>query len=495
MLNRMARRSIVALAFAGVVLSGLEAQGQTLRFGNHKEPVVPEDAILRIGPFYSSIAFSQSAGYRYTRSSGAGTDYIFSEHLGQVNEDGSEIPMISTLSFRNYMILSKHSDVDASVTVSYEHYPLGTQEDGFNVNLADEGMIGDLSSEFALSPFLKGTVYDSAIYKTDYVDIRGITDRYGGSRFRYFQNTVGLNLDWLMTEKENLLVSGSRRDLVPMDDEFKNQKGYFYIESAGYERSVTDYLILGLRADFGQNAYSDATNRPGSSTMMYSGTLGCKVTKFTMANAGLGYSMGTVDSDEFGDKKDSKAMVGNLGVQTKLSKQFSHSLQVSRSQQGGFESSLEISDTYGYNLAWNGDAASANLFSTLNKMDPQSTTINGYSDWMSGVGMKYPLTRVIALGLSSTYTVRKNDSRAAAQGGTVLPVSGVIDPVTLESSNDYNTWVSRVDTGFEVWRSAGKDAALNFNIYAEHADRDSKARELDYKRDVFGADLMLTKKF
>ena len=52
------------------------AVAQNLRFSNRREVAIPKNAVLRIGPFYSTARFTQRAGYRYTRSTGAGTDFL-----------------------------------------------------------------------------------------------------------------------------------------------------------------------------------------------------------------------------------------------------------------------------------------------------------------------------------------------------------------------------------------------------------------------------------
>ena len=57
------------LAFVGVTMGVVQAQ--TLRFDSYRETGVPDTANLRVGPFYSDIAVTLAAGYRYVRTSAA----------------------------------------------------------------------------------------------------------------------------------------------------------------------------------------------------------------------------------------------------------------------------------------------------------------------------------------------------------------------------------------------------------------------------------------
>ena len=209
----------------------LPAWGQNLRYSNRREVAIPEYATVRIGPFYSTMLFSQTAGYRYTRSSGAGTDYLTANRRGAILKDGEEFPLVSRLDFRNYLLITRNIDLDMSVRVGYEYYPLKTQENEFFIDLPEDGIGGNLSMEIALTPYIKGTLYERALYRTDYLDDRGMTDYAGGQEYEYFRNTAGMNLDWLMAKDKNLGISVRRLDLQTFDDEFERQDRVTWSES------------------------------------------------------------------------------------------------------------------------------------------------------------------------------------------------------------------------------------------------------------------------
>ena len=123
------------------------------------------------------MTFSQSVGYRYMESSGSGVDFLYQNDLGTIKTNGSDFPLVSTLDFRNYLLISEHTDLDISFKASYVYYPMKTEDNQFLIDLAEEGAVGDLSMEFMPTPFIKGTLYNSAVYHVDYVDSRGILDR------------------------------------------------------------------------------------------------------------------------------------------------------------------------------------------------------------------------------------------------------------------------------------------------------------------------------
>jgi hypothetical protein len=396
-------------------------------------------------------------------------------------EDGVDMPLVSQLDLRNYLILTRRSDLDMSVSMTYEHYPLGTQEDAFTINLADEGIFGDFSTELILTPFLKCHLYDSAVYRTDYVDTRGVIDTYGGSRYEHFQNTVGANVDWLMAEDKNLAGSVSRRDVIPRDAEFDNQRLVTISESLAYEQQITPGWMAGVSAGFSQNTYPAASNRPDSASAAYSVFTSARLTDFSTGNASLGYSLGSVDGEE-----NLGNMIGALSLETRLSETMSHGINFSRSQRAGFNSAFEVYDSYGYHWNWKGDLNSAGLFSQYGTVDPGSEQegVNGYSDWTTGANFSLPfyvgwaMTDYITLNLSGTYSVRINDAGLAA------------DADEVEWNEDYSTWVGRVGTSFPFFF---RDLA--FSAFYEHMERMSDSDLLPYTRDTVEGSLRYTHAF
>lgn len=458
--------ALVALA----VLCSRSAQAQALRFSNHREIAVPEYTTVRIGPFYSSMAFSQSAGYRYTKSSGTGTDFLFAMRRGVIKEDGSEFPLVSILDFRNYLLITRRTDLDISLRMNYAHYPLETQEDEFNIDLAEEGIVGNLSMEFALSPFVKGTVYDSAIYQTDYIDTRGITDEYGGQEYEHFENIAGLNMDWLIGRDMNLAFSAARADILPRSGEFEDQERVSWSESMAYEQRLNPFIVAGMRSGFDQTAYA-VTNRPDSASQAYSIYSQARLTRHTRVAASIGYSISSVSSSAEKDEDeidDCGVMTAYASLQTRFSREILQSFAYTRGQRGGFSSAFEIFGNYKYKIGWKGELASAALYSGINFVEPGRRSMNEYSDWTSGLNVSYPLVPYITLLLSTTYSVRENK-------GAVL--AGVDE----EWRADYNTWSSRIGTSFSLMRD------IKFSTNFQHAERESDSENLDYERDIFSA--------
>jgi len=501
--SRCPRVLVFCLALAWLVPA---ACGQTLRYSNRREVGIPEYATLRIGPFYSSVTFSQSAGYRYVRTRGTGTDYLFRNRRGVIVEDGYEFPLISELDFRNYLLITRRMDMDLSLELVYEHYPMGTQEDEFNVDLPEEGIIGSLSAAFALTPCLKGTIYDNATYRTTYIDTRGIEDEYGGEEYEHFNNVLGLILDWGMSSDKNVSLSLSREDVVPRSDEFEDQERTTYHESLTYGQTVVPGVIAGARAAFSQTSYEDPdrgdTHLQDYSVFASAGGsdepgVRAPLSERTELTLSLGYSVGVVaeagreritttnlETDvETEADKDTASLTGKIGLRTLLRKDLVHSLSYSRSLRGGFRTAFETVDTYEYKIDWTGYASSASLYSRLSMVEPSTEARNEYRDWTSGFEMSYPLVRYITLLFQSTYSVRNNTTESGAPEEELEDLQEVADQ---ELRNDYTTWQTRIGTKFSLMRE------IDFTTYAEHIERYSDSEDLEYERDILAAYLTYT---
>ncbi|MDI6774248.1 MAG: hypothetical protein QME60_02470 [Verrucomicrobiota bacterium] len=475
-----------AAAGAWLLAGGCCVEAQTLRFSNHREIKVPDYALARIGPFYSNIGFTQTAGYRYTCSRGAGTDFLIENRRGAIEKDGSDLPLISILNMRNYLIVTRRADIDVSIRLSYALYPLDTQRNVFDVDLPEESIVGELSIEFSPTPFVKGMAYDKMLYKTDYVDTRGIADEYGGEAFVYFRNTAGVNLDWLMSSNRNLAVSLSRMDLLPQGREFESQEQTFYRESACYEQRLNAFLAAGLGARFSQTDFRDRTRSDWSSREFYLHG-NARLTSQTRASAEIGYTLASVansPADDATADEDVATVVGSLVVETQMSEAWRQRLAAGRSVCNGFESAVETADSLSYRLEWKPAVGSFVFSSSYGVVEPDRDDVNGYSDWVNQIDVVWPLTSLVNLTLMTSYAARQNDATPVGDGA--VPGGKQVDP---EWSGDYGTWVTRLGTRFNLL----KDVA--FSAYAQHVERSGDSDSLSYQRDIVGAELAYSHEF
>jgi hypothetical protein len=467
---------LVAMALFFIPVDSL-AQGIRL---SQREVQPPDYATFRLGPLYSTMALTETVGYRYTSSSGSGTDYISNNELGEILKDGGDFPIISTLSFRNYLIITRNIDLDASFRVGYEYYPQDTQEDEFLFDMTEEGIFGNISSAFRITEFLQGTIYDNFLYKTDYVDVRGEEDRYGGTQYERFENTVGLQLGWQASRKQRLSGGLSRYDVLPQDDEFADQERIEYREGIIYSYQVYEGLQVGGQIGFRQIEYT-GTNRPNANLNSYSvfarasegQALGLPVGPNTTLTVSLGVATGygrEKDDDEGeGANADAVSATGSVALETQMSPTLSQRISYDKGMTGGYSSAFEERDVYDYRLSWKGKLSSAQFFSTLTDVVPSLESENEYRAWSTGVDLAYPLTHYITLNGRTSYTIRENE------GGLIS------EDEDLELSNDYNTWVTRIGTSFRLTKK------LSFSAYAEHTDRTSDAEDLKYERDTLAA--------
>lgn len=460
-----------------VLGAAMPAGAQMVRL-SQREVTPPDHATFHTGPLYSTVTWTETVGYRYTTSSGSGTDYLVSNDRGTIDEDGSEFPILSSLTFRNYVVLTRNVDLDASVRVGYDYYPLGTQEDEFYVSLADEGVYGTLSSRFRLSSAVDGGLYDTFVYKTDYVDTRGLSDKYGGSDYTYFANTVGGQLDWRLAKDKTLGFDLSRQDWWPQDDEFDDQERTVHEFVARYTQPVLPGFDGGVVGTWSWQDYKLAT-RNDTWIEQYDAFIKGDLTERSKLNASVGHVAGhSTGSDT---NEDYTAISASAGLQTQLRKDTSHRLSYTRGLRAGFHEDFEEYDQTSYSIRWTGVRWSAHGSASLLTSEPAGDETSGYRDWVYGAGVSHLLTRRVTVTLTSTYSVRENTNV-----DVLTEEEQAADP---ENANDYETWVTRLSTGFQLTKH------VTFDTYAEHAERFSDSEDLAYSRDTFAAYLSYQHQF
>ncbi len=482
------RRAVVfwvVSAFWVLIIAGTgSVHGQTLRYHMHREVAVPEYAFLRIGPFYSDIRLSQSAGFRHTRSSGAGTDYLYGQRRGRIREDGAEWPLITTLDFRNYLLLSRNADIDLSVRVRYQHYPLGTEEDLFLVTLPEEGIEGTLSAAFRLTPYIRGTIYDNFVWRTDYVDSRGLIDELSGRQYEYIRNVFGVDTDWMPAPDKNVSLALSRSDYWPQSREFRNQKRVTHRQELSYSQQYRTYVSAGIRARFTQTDYA-ARERTDYDEQLYSLFTDLSLTRHVSAGAWFGYSIVTLDSaaDDAATGREGVNWGASLNAEEGFwvwIPQLTHQADVSRTVEEGFDTTYQTVDRYRYRMGWQGDALHAGLTVDYRDVDPGSRYVSSYTDTRYQADASYPLTSFARLRGATGYTLRRNrrpDRRADDQA---LP---------LDRGTDYETFFWRLGTHFDVTRR------IVFDTWYQHNERFSDRKDMEFTRDTFQAMLTFSHQF
>jgi len=458
------------------VRGGDGGQSAMLRYDQHREVEPPQYATLRIGPLYSDLSIAQSVGYRYIGLSGAGVDFLTGNTRGQFLKEGSDIPLVSTLNLNNYLMISRRMDLEANIGISYEHFPFKTQEDDLRIDITDEGVYGTFSSEYQISRDARLLLYDDILYRTDYVDERGLDDRYGGQEYEHFENTVGADWDWSPSTIDNVSISVSRSDTIPFDDEFENQEGVAYAEALGYQRQLSPFSVVGLLGSFSQKFYEDDT-RPDLMLYGISSFAAAQLTRTVTGNASLGYQYSVYEGgNRDGSGRGSLSM--GAGLKHQISEDVNHNVRYNRSQSEAFNGGIDLSDMLAYGLSWESGLFPGTLSTKFSSFDPQDAGRNGYSDWMIGLSLAHRRTRLLQVSLATSYGIRLNDD-----------IGGLADPNTPGISSDYETWTIRLGAGMRLSKKT------NFSAYAEHADRTSDNDSLAYTRDVIAATVTWTHQF
>ena len=510
--------AVLQLLMAGVVFgqsSGnpLAVYGPdrlALKFDNTEDVNIPDYATFRIGPFYSTVSISQEFGYRWSASTGTGTDYLYGNRRGEILKDGPEFPLITTLGFRNFVLITRNMDLDISFWLSYEYYPLETQEGGFFFDLPEDGAMGFITLNYRITPMVTGSVYDRFIYRADYLDTRGYSDRYGGERYEHIENTVGTSLDWAFAKDKTVRGAVYRQDVIPFSDGFDDQERTSYQEMLEYSQQIIGNVSVGANVSFNQTEYK-VDYRPDNSYRTfylfarYNDGLGddaglhLKMSDFTTASVGIGYSAGLNGNINFGESVqeldgvvttndiagrydtnygDFAQFLWFANIKTLLREDVWHSLGYSSSVNTGYRSAFEFVDSLEYRLEWNGAATTATLVSEYRSTTPSGVLFSDYTDWITRLDVIYPLTRKIALNGALRYQIRENAG--------VLIGEDLYDPETISS---YNTWMGRLGAEFYVTKS------IRFYTYYTHVSRDSDDEDLVYTRDIFEATFRYTYNF
>jgi len=472
----------------------LAASAQGISFDNRRETAIPENATLRVGPFYSTATFYASAGYRYTRSSGAGSDYYLDGKRGKIRKDGSEIPIRLAMDFFNYVPLSRHSSIDATVRVVYRHYPLNTQEDDFNVFIPDESATGNLAFDYYITRYLRGTVYDRMKYAADYLDSRGQTDEVGGRRYEYFENRIGNTLLWLLSEDSNLGLTLERMDLwvLSNEEEFGRQERTEYRERLFYERELFARVVVGSSIGFTQRDYKDKTRSDTTQSdydLFARGNQGegFAITDHSTLGLNIGASTGKSDSrlstngtevvrEEDGQEDITTINMG-AALRTQLTRYLAHQLSYNRGLRGGYNSSFEEYDRWLYAIDYSRPGAGIRVFSEYNTVIPTDPNESTYEVWNSGVAVNVPITSYLTLDSSYTYSQRMNDDPST-------------DPnADAEEREDYFTRVARVGSSVSIMKN------VKWVTYVQRYERLSDLDELEFTRDTFETRLDYTHRF
>jgi hypothetical protein len=528
------RKAKYGVAFLMMVMGfgAGSALSQVARFDSYQLGSIPENANIMVGPFYSDLAMFQSVGIRYIKSSGAGMDYLYgssagsgsgatglgmtpvsssssrNQKYGRILKDGLDYPLISQLTARNYLILSKSLSMEVSFALTYRCFPMGSEENTFDVapgvyaemgsftigaskdawmgnfngrntqasaygNNQQSGFSANFSTDFELTPYVRGRLYDQPSYRTDYVDSRGYTENLSGQSYPVFQNLLGMDLDWQLAPDKSMGYTFNRIDTLPQDNNYDISRSVVYRQMLEYRQQINPLTAVGARADY---YWRDYLQKRGSEFQQdYVGFMNSDLTENTSVNFSLGYSMASLSGAGLYETNGvSNEVIGGFGLQTRLSDSASHGLSYARSQRAGFMAAFELVDAIRYQIQWaDPESWAIGFSSTYENVTPKLAATNPYTDWMNQIAASRPLAKDLMLTMTSAYVIRTN--------GKFLP--GQIGEGNLYLSNDYDTWATTVGLIESLTKR------LKLYTYVEHMERISSNAQLAGTRNTVGMTL------
>jgi hypothetical protein len=412
---------------------------------------------------------------------------------GQVTEDGSEFPMVSTLSMQNYMPISEFMELSATIQLRYAYYPMKTQQDQFDASLLAEG--SELNLKITVTPFIRMVVYDSLQYRTDYVNDRGMFDTYGGSSYTYLRNTFGVTTDWQMAKNKRLILDVNRSDIIPMDTEDEARRQIAYSETLSYQQQILPELTGGASVGLSETEYPKA-DFPAwfqEDYMLFaqvqrreSERIRARILDFTTLRAGLGYGTGhnlenpvglALPGEVEGPGGSNGTVIGYIQVDTQLRPDLLQNVNVSRRMRAGQPGTHEIDTECGYVLNWRGDVSGWSIGTQWTDVEMGDDRYPGYVYWANRARYWFSATDRITPFLSGSYATMRN--KETIQGSDVA--------LSLEEQWDYELWSVTLGVSFEVFQVFGRP--VFFSISGDHSERVSEQPLLTFARETLLATL------
>jgi len=453
-----------------------------------------KDSTFNLGPLSSTVYFTQSVGYRNVRTSGPGAAYLMTNGYGQVVKDGSDFPLVSTLSMNNDVPISEYMDLSATIQLRYACYPMKTQQDQFDASLMAEG--SELRLKIDVTPFIRMVVYDSFQYRTDYVNDRGMYDTYGGRAYTYIRNTLGATTEWQMAKDKQLILDVNRSDIIPMDTVDEQLREINYGETLSYKQQILPELTGGASVGLSDAEFPNVTNATTwfqEDYMVFaevqrreSDRIRARILDFTKIQAGVGYSTGhdldkpvglALPGEMQGPGGSNGTVIGYIDVETQLRPDLVQNANVSRRMRAGQPGTHEIDTEYGYVLNWRGDASGLSVGTQWTDVEMGDTRYPGYIYWMNRARYWYSATDRITPFLSCSYATTRN--KKTPQDSAVA--------LSLEDQWDYDVWSVTAGVSFEVFQMFGRP--VYFSISGDHSERVSSEPLLTFAQDTLLATL------
>lgn len=463
---------LFVLAFL-VLATGANAQQLKITLGNEKSGP-PDYATFRIGPLYSHFMFSESVGARYTEGTLGTIDFVSGTSRGAYRKNGIDFPLITDVSLRNYLQISKYMDMDITIWARYEYFPLETQDDVFMVNFTDPQLSTSLAWEFYPTRFLKLKLFERPAYIMTYTDQLGTEDMYGGLSYRRFENEAGVGADILLRSDMDVALTFSRFDVNSASRGFEDQEQIRYTFGAVYDYQLTPVFTTGLRAGYQSVDYA-VSSRGDYASQSYEAFANAELSASSKLGAAVGYAVGTTAATNgvIGET-EAGSMIGQVSFETEFWKDTVFQASYGRSVSPGFTYGAQTADSLkGLVRRTDVMGGSISLSSELANIDVAGNGATSYSDWINALKVIYPLTSGCDLDLLSSYSIRK-----------VTPPTGV-NTVGLPSElvNDYDTWINRAGVTMALMKE------LSLRTYVEYTLRSSTSSLLEYDRLNIGMSL------
>lgn len=340
----------------------------------------------------------------------------YDSNIGLSSEDPRS-DWITQLGFRlgGSIELTEINSLRLSIGTEYRKYWENPQYDSHKNSLA-------LTPETGLELLFQAGNFDFRLY-----DDFSLLSQPGDQRFfdsnsgtslgdivlyERMRNRLGLDAVWTINPYWNANAGLSRRDVMPLDNQFRNLERHSYLASLGLTHNLAANLdVYGQLSGSADSWRTDF--QPDSSSQTVGVGANWKATDFLESEVFLAWTRRSFDrkAGNQDPTRDTSGLTGNIELTHLINPDWQHSLRYSRSiDLGSISNELTVQNAT-YRIDYAGFERSDLFLSVFWEEGTESGIISpeGYDRWAFRTGLGYPLSQKLAFSSFYEHTFRDSN--------------------------------------------------------------------------------------
>jgi len=278
-------------------------------------------------------------------------------------------------------------------------------------------------------------IFDNVSLLSEPGDQRFIDPNSGGQLgnivlYNRIRNQLGLESIWTINPYWNANAEISRRDTIPLDDEFRNLERHSYIATLGLTHNLAANLDV-----YGQLSTSidrwSTDLQPESSSWTAGAGATWRMSDFLEWDVFLAWTRRSFGDDGTNQDptRDSQGATGNIGLTHFINPVFQHSLRYSRDLNLGTVSNGITVQSAQYRIDYSGFERSQ-VFIGVRWNEGNETGVlrsERYNRWAFRTGLDYPLSQKLAFSSVLEHNLRDSSFANRDYSRTLLSVTLTYD--------------------------------------------------------------------